>query len=290
MEAMPEHIKKNFIYRRCWNNVYRKNRNFTLLVTGATGSGKSTTAQKIGQDLDPSFSVDRIVFSAEDFLDLLANKNLKPGACILFDELITDVGGASRNAMSQTNKLLSYVAATFRQRRLICLFCMPGLFQLDKNLRSTSVHGLIEMRSIDYENKKAVADFFWSTTNPRTGESYYKKPRLLNKEENRWTTIDNIRVGLPTKDLMQAYELKKNEFLDSSLKRWHGKVADARVKSDTAKSRKLSVADAVRRVRNSRDKFVARGSVSWELVSKEFGIGQSRSRAIAKLVNMEGKD
>ena len=92
-EAMPEHIKKCFLYRKVWRDIWVRKKNAGFIVTGATGSGKSWFALKLASDLDPTFNVERVVYNTEAFLKLLVEGDskgkLKPGCAIVFDEVIS---------------------------------------------------------------------------------------------------------------------------------------------------------------------------------------------------------
>ena len=39
-KPVPEHIKRNFIYRKIWNDIYREEENAVLLWIGNVGKGK----------------------------------------------------------------------------------------------------------------------------------------------------------------------------------------------------------------------------------------------------------
>lgn len=127
VETMPEKIKNNFIYRVCYNKIWRKMQNVTFLIVGDVGHGKSTLGLKICEDMDPTFNVGRICYTTQDFLNLLANgemvngkmEQLKPGQFILYDEISGSEDAAdSRSFMSKTNKIMSYISTTYRVRRL----------------------------------------------------------------------------------------------------------------------------------------------------------------------------
>jgi len=62
-QYMPEHFKPNFIYRHVWNNVWLKDLNATFCIIGIPGRGKSTLALRICEDLDPTFTTERVCYS-----------------------------------------------------------------------------------------------------------------------------------------------------------------------------------------------------------------------------------
>ena len=111
IQKMPKAFNSFIPYRKIYTDVYKKNKNAGIIVIGQTGSGKSFVALKIAQDLDPNFTVqERVVYTASDFLSLLAHGNLPRGSVIIFDEVAHDEGADSRSSLSQNNKIMSYVA------------------------------------------------------------------------------------------------------------------------------------------------------------------------------------
>ena len=54
-----------------WNRINRYNKNWLCIVCGATGSGKSYTALKIAETVDPNFNIKKVVFTAKDFMNLI---------------------------------------------------------------------------------------------------------------------------------------------------------------------------------------------------------------------------
>jgi len=59
--------------------IHRQNKNWLAIVCGETGGGKSYSALTIAEVIDPEFSIDRVVFSAEEFMALLNSGDCTPG-------------------------------------------------------------------------------------------------------------------------------------------------------------------------------------------------------------------
>lgn len=107
-------------------NVKDKDRVF--IVDGAEGSGKSVFAQQLAAKVDPSFTIDRIVFTPQDFIKAI--KNGKRGQAIVFDEAFT--GMSSRTALSKMNNLILRLMMEMRQKNLIVFIVMPSFFLLER--------------------------------------------------------------------------------------------------------------------------------------------------------------
>ena len=81
-----EESMKNSVWLLQWiRNRIKKNRNLIALFIGDTGSGKSLSSIRLAERVDPNFSVDRIVFTVKEFLDLV-NSGLPAGSVIVFDD------------------------------------------------------------------------------------------------------------------------------------------------------------------------------------------------------------
>jgi type II secretory ATPase GspE/PulE/Tfp pilus assembly ATPase PilB-like protein len=55
-----------------------ENRNVIAIFSGDTGSGKSYGAIRLAEVIDPTFNLDRVVFTVEDFVSLI-NADLPRG-------------------------------------------------------------------------------------------------------------------------------------------------------------------------------------------------------------------
>jgi len=226
--AMPERIKKKFYYRDIWRRIYRKNRNATLIFSGDVGLGKSWAAIRFGEDLDPSFSEERVVFCLEDFLKLMdegdSNGSLKRGSVIVFDEIAgSEFGADSRSFMSKENKTMSFISTVYRKRGYITIYCVPYLHQLDKNLRVIGISAILRFKKVDFEKKMSQATFYWVVPKWRTGELI--TPRPVIKHGGEWTRILNVWIDKPSEALVKKYEAKKDAFLKEAIHRWRVKSA-----------------------------------------------------------------
>lgn len=110
------------------NLVLHKDRDWVGVVDGDEGSGKSVLAMQICKELDPTFNVDRIVYNAEDFINLI--KRAKKGQAILLDEGYASIN--ARASLSEVNRALVALATEMRQKNLFVVICIPSFFDLDK--------------------------------------------------------------------------------------------------------------------------------------------------------------
>jgi len=108
--------------------VVKKDWDMVFLVDGPEGSGKSVLAMQCAYLCDPSFCIERVVFTPKDFREAVVNA--KPYTAIVYDEAYT--GLSSRATMSLINRTLIKMLAEIRQRNLFVIVVMPTFFDLDK--------------------------------------------------------------------------------------------------------------------------------------------------------------
>jgi hypothetical protein len=238
IQAMPAHILKHFYYRRVYDNINRKNRNATFLFIGDVGRGKSWAALKFCSDLDPSFSVERVVFSVRDFLALLdkgdSHGSLKRGSAILFDEIAGSEDAAmSRDFMSKTNKIMSFISTVYRKRGYIVVYCAPFLHQIDKNVRMVGITGVLRFRGVKVAKKKSTADFYWCFPGFRTKDVLMPRPLVYDKELHSIKRVTAVNIDKPNQILIDLYEDKKEAFLSSQITKWHSNILGKEAKEQS---------------------------------------------------------
>lgn len=108
----------------------KKDFDMIFLVDGEEGAGKSVFAQQCAGYVDPSFNIDRICFTPEQFLDVVSHCDKYQA--VVYDEAIT--GLFSRETMTELNRSIVKVLATIRQKNLFVFIVLPCFFDLDKNI------------------------------------------------------------------------------------------------------------------------------------------------------------
>lgn len=197
-----------------WNqyimNRIQNNKNFVCAITGQTGSGKSWSAVRLGEVLDPEFDVRNICFTSREFMDLVngKTKKLKRGSVIVFDEV--QVSMSHLDYQSLQAKVLNYVFQTFRHRNFILFMTSPHFSFINASLRKL-FHSRMETVAIDHNKKLCKLKPFLIQVNQRTGDSYFKYLRVYRKGLGL-APIKSVGVGMPSKELIKEYEDKKTRF------------------------------------------------------------------------------
>ena len=191
-------------------NRIKNNKNFLGFISGPTGSGKSYTSLSIGQQLDPSFDVDRVVFSGIELMDLINSDKVHSGSVIIFEE--SGVEMSNRNWQSKTNKMLNFLCQTFRHRNFILIFNSPYMDFVDSATRKL-FHAELSTMGIDFKTQEVKLKPHVIQYNSRLKKFYYKRLKVWSNGSK--VPINVWRVGLPTQDLIVKYEVKKKEFTDN---------------------------------------------------------------------------
>jgi len=121
--------------------INKKDFDWVWIVDGSEGSGKSTFAQQIAKVLDPTFCIERMCMTPNEFTKAILKAN--KGQCVIFDEAFT--GLSSRASLTEINKLLVSLMMEMRQKNLIVIVVMPTIFLLDKYVALFRSRGLFHV-------------------------------------------------------------------------------------------------------------------------------------------------
>ena len=259
------------------NRIQKRNQNWLAVFTGSTGSGKSYSAMTIAKKLDPTFSIDRVCFTPEEFLSLLNSGTLKRGNVIMFDE--AGVGIPSREWYTISNKMVNYVLQTFRRENLGVIFTVPSIDFIDAQSRKL-FHNYLETKVIHRKKELVEAKFMEMTYDSRFGKTYFKYPRLT--PNSPMGIITSVFIPKPNPELIEAYENKKREFAKSlyrSALRDIKKFRIGRESLDLEPFANQIIKNKERYVKN----FRRRTYVDMDLIMLDFGVGTTVARQIKKL-------
>lgn len=192
----------------------KKNKNFLGFISGQTGSGKSWSSLSIAHDLDPDFSIDRVVFSGLELMELINSGNLKRGSVIVFEEVGVEM--SNRNWASVTNKMLNYLIQTFRHRGFILIMNSPYSDFIDSATRKL-FHAELQTQGIDFNTSECRLKPQLIQYNARIQKFYYKRLKVIRPEGV--IPVSFWKVSKPPEELIQAYEKKKRSYTDSLNKR-----------------------------------------------------------------------
>lgn len=187
----------------------KKNKNFLGFISGPTGSGKSWSSLSIGEQLDEDFSLERVVFSGLELMNLINSDKLKRGSVIVFEEVGVEL--SNKNWASITNKMINYLIQTFRHRGFILIMNSPFMDFLDSATRKL-FHAEIRTLSINFKKKTTKLKPQLIQYNSRLQKFYYKRLKVIMPQGVM--PVDVWNVEQPSKALVEAYETKKRTYTD----------------------------------------------------------------------------
>ena len=205
-------------------NIFTEKRNWLALFLGRVGSGKSYSACSLAKMFDPGFNLSRVVFDEDNFMQLVRAK-LPPGSFIVADEIGSWLG--SREYMTLSNRILSYVIQTFRNKRLGLIWTVPQRRQVDINLRSMS-DVTFETVDIWREANRVLSKMKYTQINAMTGFEINPFP-VLPVEEGT-TTISRLLIPRPGRRFEAAYEVKKTKWQDAMYEHQHEELKGMNIK------------------------------------------------------------
>jgi len=187
-----------------------RNENFICCISGGTGSGKSYSALRLAESLDPNFDIRNVCFTPKEFVDLIDGrlKPLKAGANIIWDEM--QVSMSNLDYQSLQAKLINYVLQTFRYQNFVLWVTTPHFSFLNASVRKL-FHGRMETLSINKNDKMCKLKPLLLQTNQKSGEIYEKYLRAKIKSKGI-VPVRRIKVKLASSDLIKQYEDKKDRF------------------------------------------------------------------------------
>jgi len=150
----------------------KKDWDFVLIVSGLEGAGKSVLAQQVGYYLDPTLTLDKIVFTPEEFEE--AVKNAEKYTCIVWDEAIlgTSAAETTTKVVRTVIKLLNMI----RQKNLFIIIVLPSFFELTRYI---AIHRSVMLLNI-YAGKGLERGFFKAFDRDRKRMLYLKGKPFFN--------------------------------------------------------------------------------------------------------------
>lgn len=289
MSQRSEIVKNSFFLSLIHNRIWRKKQHAIILHVGPPGTGKSYGALSMAEKLDKTFSIQRVVYDERSLFKLLHEGDstgfLSPGKAVIFDEAAgSEYAADSRQSLSRTNKRLSFLATTFRARRLILFYISPVLQQIDKRLRTIGTFCILDFHSVDFQKKISVAGLQLVKTDSQSGQMFKPFPRV-RKKSGKILIVNRISIDKPTPELCFDYEKKKQQFLSTSIERWFHKASE---EIRDKEEKKDGLKELYQKALENFDDFLDdKGTIMRAAIRLKFGTSEANTRDLYNLLKRE---
>jgi len=185
--------------------IHNKNQSLVLVTDGRSGLGKSTLSFQMGLYCDPNFSLAKVCFTPDQFLDTLSNA--KKGDFIVFDEAMLI---SNRASMSAINRAIVIAMSMIRSKNVIVCFNINSIFDLDKNLALHRCDLLLNVYADGLTDRGRFMAFFKSLDNrDRIKELYLNGKKFYSyaKPKSNFNTTFSSHFVFN----QQEYDDKKDE-------------------------------------------------------------------------------
>lgn len=214
---LPNATEGTFLNKWFRSRAIKNNKNAIIAFTGSTGSGKTYCSLSAGEDwykfqFNSAFPIENVCFSLGSLIKRIVElrdvKKLNKGTLLILEEAGANYG--SLDFQNKVSKMFSYILQSFRSMNILLLMTVPVLTMINKQARQL-IHASFITAGINYESKEGKIKPFFHQLDQRTGKSYWHYPKVvLNK---RWVKLKRINFKIPSKELLIAYERKKESFV-----------------------------------------------------------------------------
>jgi hypothetical protein len=203
--------------------LLQNNRNWLCVICGPTGTGKSWTSLKLAQMLDPEFSLQRVVFSTEAFMDVF--HLCHAGQVIIFEE---SEELNARRAMKESNVQMSNILSMLRFTQISVIFNLPSISMIDINARRL-MHSYLYTVEFDrtrappwQRNKSGV--FWYNVRNTRLPSKNSDDQLKYVNPIVKGVKVRKVWFEAPTPTLLAEYEALKHRTFWKRLSEAQGKL------------------------------------------------------------------
>lgn len=195
-------------------SLIQNNRNWLCVLCGSPGTGKSFTALRLAEAIDPTFNARRVVFTAQEFLEIFPYT--KPGQVIVFDEG-EEVN--ARRSMSEKNVQFGIILSMIRFTQVSVIFTLPNIQMIDINTRRlmhSYLHTIPVNRITGPKWKRTRSGVFWYQVETS------RLPTAKDDLKFIFPVVHGVKIrkvwfNAPSPDLVATYEARKREHFEASL-------------------------------------------------------------------------
>ena len=206
------------------SRLIKKNQNVLSAELGPTGSGKSyRDLSKVHNwyqyHFKKDYPIENICFGVESVFKRLGSGELKKGEILIFEEAGVNLG--SRGWQSKVSQMMNHVLQSFRSMNIAIFMNLPYLSMLDSQARHL-LHYYAESSNIDHKKGINKCKPFFVQVAQGSGKIYRHYPKVILN--GRTVKVKRFNYNLPPQYLIDAYEHKKQQYLNSLVKGYTEKI------------------------------------------------------------------
>lgn len=293
--ANDEHVP--WLLRRVWDRLNVKNEHFMGVLVGPEGSGKSQTAIKIGNAVDPSFTTEkRVIFDIVDLLKILKNGEHEPGQVYVLDEAGVQLGNRTWQERGQI--LVNQVLQIIRDENLGLIFTLPRLGELDSQAQGR-LQAFLEITDTlkpheAGEGQTPHVEAKWKWMDPdrsdETGTIYKKYPR--RRISGQMHRITRVAFTPPPEELVEPYEAAKDEFQDRFYEKTIEALTDATDEPDVEDEQSVKeiamelASDGLAAVVSTHNQ-TKQPYINKDLIRAEYGLSHADAQGVKSLLERQ---
>lgn len=270
-----------------WERMNERNEHFVGVFVGREGSGKSLTAIKTAEVLDPDFDAEEnVFFKLDNFLEVLAEGTYEAGDVYVLDEAGVQLG--NRTWQDRAQVLANQALQLIRDHNVGLIFTLPRLSELDKQAR-----GRVQlMFEIVAKNPDQYVKIRPKLIEPdrtgTTGKNYQKYPRREAQQQgiSGVRKVKTIRMTPPTEQVLSGYQAMKNDFQNEryseAIAKLRGEDADEDGTDDPQE-----IADSILDEERVQE-FVREYNdgtqvvIDWKTIANEYSLGEGRAKRVKR--------
>jgi len=276
-------------YHYLYNKVYNYNFGIMGAYVGDTGSGKSMAALHIAETLDPTFSIDDVIYgSVKEYLKKINSKDkkdTKTGKAIVFDEAGAggEEGANSRRFWSDLNQALSTTAQTQRYMRKFVFFTLPQLDFLDKQTR-VLMNLAVNTERLGSSNVVIYPRYLYYDRMSYKGGEYRRMPSVITESGIPLKFKSISRMPLPSKSLRDEFNVISESFKNKLIAREHQKILEREAADNPEAIDMLA-----KRAWDQANLYKLNNKFDRELLQYGLGISRDKANAIKKMLNIRNE-
>jgi hypothetical protein len=278
VSKLIRHLKRRMFEQRMSNFI---------IVIGKKGSGKSYLSLRMGELLEgKGFGLHHVCFSLQQMFDLLDKGEVKPGDVVMLEEV--GVAANSRDAMSRTNKHLSFAAQAIRPARITVIANTISWGLIDSQVKNLADY---RIEVVGHDIQTSLTEFKFMKINPRQDNAEpYKEHLIFNDERGRPVKFVSWSLKKPSAELAEAYDVKREEYLRQIYSDGAATMSgndDIRfgVGKRKPNAPKQTLSELADKVLSFKDNYEIKDKISAVLVSDKLGIGRHKANEVVQLAN-----